>query len=102
MIEQARKQVATDALPGQIRFEQSPAESLPFIKDGSVDLVVAGMSTVLLSSNFVIFTVSIAQASHWFDWSKLWPEASRILRKDGILAVWVIHIAFNHVRSFSD
>ncbi|KAF5310041.1 hypothetical protein D9619_010280 [Psilocybe cf. subviscida] len=38
---------------------------------GSVDLVVA------------------AQAAHWFDWSKTWPEVSRVLRPGGTAAFWI-------------
>ena len=34
-------------------------------------------------------TRAIAQACHWFDWSKVWPEVGRILRKDGSTAFWV-------------
>lgn len=58
--------------PGQtIGFIQSPAESLDFIADESVDLVIA------------------AQSCHWFDWSKVWPQLARILRKGGTAAAWV-------------
>lgn len=32
---------------------------------------------------------AIAQAAHWFNWEKFWPEVARVLRKDGTLAVWV-------------
>ena len=31
----------------------------------------------------------LAQAAHWFDWKKLWPELARILRKNGSVAIWV-------------
>ncbi|KAJ3481479.1 hypothetical protein NLI96_g7625 [Meripilus lineatus] len=74
MIEQAKKGIAANgtggALPGQLRYEVSRAESLYSVKDSSVDLVVS------------------AQAAHWFDWAKLWPEVSRILREDGSIAIW--------------
>ena len=30
-----------------------------------------------------------AQAAHWFDWGKLWPEAARVLKPGGSLASWV-------------
>lgn len=53
-----------------IEFQVASAESLPFVKDGSVDLVVAG------------------QAAHWFDYLKLFPEMKRILRRDGTIAFW--------------
>lgn len=70
MVEQAKLQAQNTALQGQLDYVQSSAESLPFIEDGSVDLIVS------------------AQAAHWFDWSKLWVEAARVLRKGGSMAVW--------------
>lgn len=57
-------------LASRVRFIQGPAESLGFLEDGSVDLIVS------------------AQAAHWFDWARLWPEAARVLRQDGSLAIW--------------
>ena len=53
-----------------VNFEESFAESLPFLANDSVDVVVSG------------------QAAHWFDQSTLFPEISRILRKNGTLAFW--------------
>ncbi|KAH8110949.1 S-adenosyl-L-methionine-dependent methyltransferase [Phellopilus nigrolimitatus] len=76
MLDEARQYVTTslggpgDASISQFDFVQSPAESLGFLEDGSVDLVVS------------------AQAAHWFDWKKLWPELARILRKNGTVAFW--------------
>ncbi|KAI1798269.1 S-adenosyl-L-methionine-dependent methyltransferase [Ganoderma leucocontextum] len=74
MIEQARESVKSRLagldLSAQIEFHQSSAEVLPLIQDGSVDLLTA------------------AQAAHWFNWEKFWPEVARVLRKDGTLAVW--------------
>lgn len=54
----------------QISFQQASAESSPFIKDGEVDCVTA------------------AQAAHWFDQSRLWPELKRIVRPGGTAAFW--------------
>lgn len=51
-------------------FVRSSAENLRFLENGSVDLVIA------------------AQACHWFDWSKVWPELGRVLRKGGSVAFW--------------
>ena len=31
----------------------------------------------------------IAEAAHWFDWTKFWPEAARVLRPGGTVAFWV-------------
>ncbi|KAI0700292.1 S-adenosyl-L-methionine-dependent methyltransferase [Cytidiella melzeri] len=70
MIEQASRDAATAGLPGQIEYQQSAAEELPFLQDGSIDFV------------------SAAQAAHWFNWTKLWKEAARVMRTDGSLAVW--------------
>ncbi|OJA20052.1 hypothetical protein AZE42_13044 [Rhizopogon vesiculosus] len=56
---------------GQNDYVQASAENLPFLEDGSVDLVIA------------------AQACHWFDWSKMWPELTRVLRKNGSAAFWI-------------
>jgi len=72
MIEQAQQGMHANGLAdiGRVKFVQSPAESLEFVDDASVDMIIS------------------AQAAHWFDWKKLWPEAARVLRKSGTLAVW--------------
>ena len=31
----------------------------------------------------------VAQAAHWFDYQKIWPETARILRKGGTAVFWV-------------
>jgi SAM-dependent methyltransferase len=48
----------------------------PALKDGSVDLVVA------------------AQAAHWFDHERFYPEVKRVLRNDGALALWTYGLAY--------
>lgn len=55
------------------QFRRGNAEDLKSagIGDESVDLVVA------------------AQACHWFDWSKVWPETERVLKVGGTAAFWV-------------
>lgn len=35
---------------------------------------------------------NVAQAVHWFDYSKLWPEVARTLRSGGTAAFWVSYI----------
>lgn len=51
MIEQAKKGIAANgtggALPGQLRYEVSRAESLYSVKDSSVDLVVSGTPLIV-------------------------------------------------------
>ena len=68
MIRQAREQTEE----GNVKFREGSAEtgSVGWLADGEVDCVVAG------------------QAAHWFNYEKLWPEMSRILRKGGTLAFW--------------
>ncbi|KAG2034793.1 S-adenosyl-L-methionine-dependent methyltransferase [Suillus americanus] len=55
---------------GQFEYVRGSADNLPFLDDGSVDLVIS------------------AQASHWFDWKKVWPELARVLRKNGSAVFW--------------
>ncbi|KAI0929476.1 hypothetical protein AcV7_005320 [Taiwanofungus camphoratus] len=76
MIEQATAGLRVHTQQGypdlaeRVRFVQSPAEELGWMDSESVDLIVS------------------AQAAHWFDWARLWPEAARVLRSGGSLAAW--------------
>ncbi|KAF9446027.1 S-adenosyl-L-methionine-dependent methyltransferase [Macrolepiota fuliginosa MF-IS2] len=56
----------------KFQFRRGSAENLisAGIENESVDLVIA------------------AQACHWFDWSKMWPEMERVLRVGGTAAFW--------------
>jgi ubiquinone/menaquinone biosynthesis C-methylase UbiE len=69
MIKQAIDSTPKDKY-GNVEFREASAEDLSFIPDGSLDIVVAG------------------QAAHWFDYSKVWPELSRKLRRGGTVAFW--------------
>ncbi|KAF9560509.1 S-adenosyl-L-methionine-dependent methyltransferase [Agrocybe pediades] len=85
MLEKARKHVLESTGAGQTtnyRFVQGSAEDMKKAvpEDESVDLVVAGGLLDVASS---------AQAAHWFDWSKVWPETSRVLRPGGTAAFWI-------------
>jgi SAM-dependent methyltransferase len=53
-----------------VDYQVASAESLPFLEDESADMVVA------------------AQAAHWFDYPKLFPELKRVLRKHGTIGFW--------------
>ncbi|KAL6802952.1 methyltransferase domain-containing protein [Trichoderma sp. SZMC 28013] len=64
MVEQARR---TSEDP-KITFRQASAEDLSFAADGEFDVVVAG------------------QAAHWFDYSKVWPNLARVVKKGGTVA----------------
>lgn len=69
MIKQARSDTIKDDYPN-VDFIQASAESLPFLEDKSVDMVVAG------------------QAAHWFDYPRLFLEMDRVVRSGGTLAFW--------------
>jgi len=70
--------IATDASASQIEhatpdarisYRVAPAEASG-LDDESVDLV------------------TVAQALHWFDRSRFWAEARRVLRPRGVIAIW--------------
>ncbi|CAL3969886.1 hypothetical protein PZA11_007559 [Diplocarpon coronariae] len=69
MIEQARSTTPAGEY-GNVELRQARAEELRFLREGQVDVVVAG------------------QAAHWFDYSKTWPELARVVRRGGTLAFW--------------
>lgn len=70
--------LASDASPSQlaharphprVRYLRHAAERLPY-RDGCADLL------------------AVAQAAHWFDFERFWPEARRVLRPGGACALW--------------
>jgi len=70
--------IATDASSSQIEhatpdpridYRVGPAESCD-LAEGSVDLI------------------TVAQALHWFDRPRFWTEVRRVLRPNGVIAVW--------------
>jgi len=67
MVAQAQ---STSSKYPNVEFKEGNAEDLSDIKDGSLDMVVAG------------------QAAHWFNYSKVWPELNKKVRKGGTLAWW--------------
>ncbi|EFR04539.1 Crg1p [Nannizzia gypsea CBS 118893] len=66
MIEQAKNLTQEQ----NVEFVQAAAESLPFIEDNSVDMVVAGV------------------AAHWFSYQPLFAELQRVMKPGGTLAFW--------------
>ena len=36
--------------------------------------------------------VTAAQAAHWFDWTRFYPEVRRVLRPHGVLALWTYEL----------
>lgn len=69
MIKQARSSTSKDEHPN-VDFQEASAEDLPFLKDETVDMVVAG------------------QAAHWFEYPRVFLELKRVVRKGGTLAFW--------------
>ncbi|KAI9830557.1 MAG: hypothetical protein M1819_005515 [Sarea resinae] len=75
MVQTARFLGGVTSTSEPIRFEVSAAEELgqhlsPAIPDSSVDLITA------------------ANAAHWFDMSRFWPRAARVLKPGGSVALW--------------
>ena len=76
--------VATDGSVAQLRSAQAHPHvaylanlaEQPALQDSSVDLAAA------------------AQAAHWFDHARFHPEMHRVLRPDGVLALWTYGLAF--------
>ena len=59
-----------NALPnGKITYRVEKAEN-PTLKNNSVDLI------------------TVAQALHWFEFDKFYQEANRVLKVNGVIAVW--------------
>lgn len=48
--------------------------------------VQASEATTFQENQFDL--VCIAQALHWFNYDKFWPEVKRVLKKDGLFAAW--------------
>ncbi len=68
-VDGSRRQVQNASASGGIAYMVSLVESLP-LKDRSVDLVMA------------------AQAAHWFDLSRFYPEVRRVVKPGGVVALW--------------
>jgi SAM-dependent methyltransferase len=74
--------IATDASTKQI--ENAPA-------DQRVEYRVAAAEESGLESDSIDL-ITVAQALHWFDLSKFWAEAKRVLKPQGVLACWSYNV----------
>src|SRR5690606_34767150 len=63
------EQISNAALNPKITYKVEKAESSSLINN-SVDLI------------------TVAQALHWFDFEKFYSEVKRVLKPEGIIAVW--------------
>lgn len=78
MADHFEKVVATDVSPAQLEAAQTKdnieyivgAETAPFLEEASVDMI------------------TVATAIHWLNNDLFFPEAHRVLKPGGILAVW--------------
>lgn len=93
MINTARARLAAEKEKGSaenIRFELSTAEDIDpaLIPDESVDVITA--ATCAHVSYFVLSTYWDHTDVHlqWFDMTRFWPSAARILRPGGTVAIW--------------
>lgn len=83
MIKVARMLGGSSSASEPILFEVSSAEELgadlsPPIQEGTVDLITA------------------ATAAHWFDMDRFWPQAARMLKPGGSVAIWISGDAMVH------
>ncbi|KAF7308862.1 S-adenosyl-L-methionine-dependent methyltransferase [Mycena kentingensis (nom. inval.)] len=89
MVSEAKTAALALGEQGQaLSFVNSAAEKLDFLPNNSVDMVIAGAFSFCFSV-FVSIDAFAAQAAHWFDWERLWPELSRVVRHGGTVAFWV-------------
>ena len=69
----SREQILSAKPHPKIEFRVAPAERSG-LEDGSVGLI------------------TVAQALHWFDFGRFYPEAGRVLEPGGVLAAWAYGI----------
>jgi SAM-dependent methyltransferase len=62
-------QISNAVIHPKVEYSIQPAETTTF-EDSYFDLVC------------------VAQALHWFDYKKFWPEVQRVLRPNGVFAAW--------------
>lgn len=89
MLARARELLDSTPLLNKISFVQSKAEDLNHLEAESIDMVISGKYSYVEMTVFRSQNLFPAQAAHWFDYEKLWPQLARILRKEGTVAFWV-------------
>ncbi len=67
--DRSREQLASAPPIANVRYAAEPAEATS-LADSSVDLV------------------TVAQALHWFDYARFWPEVARVTREGALVAAW--------------
>jgi SAM-dependent methyltransferase len=69
------QQIANAVPHARVRYSTQPAEGTDF-------------------PNACFSLVTVAQALHWFDFGRFWPEVHRVLRPGGIFAAWTYTTPF--------
>lgn len=74
-----------------VHFLRGCAENLSEFENDSVDLITSGTYPQLYGDEHVLTETMrlIAEAAHWFDHERAWPEMFRVLKKGGTIALWV-------------
>lgn len=75
--------VATDGSVAQLRNAQ-PHPRVRYI---------ASLAECLAFHDHSIDAITVAQAAHWFDHARFYPEVRRVLRPEGVLALWTYGLA---------
>jgi ubiquinone/menaquinone biosynthesis C-methylase UbiE len=78
LVKYFKKVIATDASKGQI-------ENAICHEKISYKVAPAHKTTIQTES---IDLIAVAQALHWFEFDRFYTEAERVLKKNGIIAVW--------------
>ena len=65
----SQQQIGNAIVHPKVKYSVQPAEATSFAEN-SFDLVC------------------VAQALHWFDYEKFWPEVQRVLKPNGVFAAW--------------
>lgn len=81
-----RRVVGTDLSLAQLALATAPANAAWVAAAGEAAPLAAASADLLV----------IAQALHWLDADRLWPEARRVLRRDGVVAIWgyqLLHVS---------
>ena len=73
-----RMTVATDASAAQIRH----STARPAVRYAVMSAEQAGLASTSVD------LITVAQALHWFDLDRFYAEATRVLRRGGVIAAW--------------
>lgn len=79
LAEKFQRVVATDLSVQQLQWAPS-VENVQYLCESAESCSLTDLSCDL---------ITVAQAIHWFDFSRFYHQVSRVLKPEGILAVWV-------------